>query len=405
MKKIAYYTLGCRANQYQTEVLRLQVASDKLQVVEFSSEADIYVINTCTVTIDADRKSRQAIRRALRQNPKAEVQVAGCFARLEGPKLKKLFPSIKIKEKLETWNLPPSTDKTKRVRMNLMIQDGCEHFCSYCIVPYARGKITSKPVDQVNNEAEQLIQAGAREIVLTGINLGTYQFDLSKVIQQLSAIPELLRIRLSSIEPMYISRGLIDAAAKLPKVCRHFHLPLQSGDNSILKKMDRNYTRDDYLGLVNYIRNKIPDCGITTDIIVGFPGEGDQEFQNTLDLVNQAKFSRIHIFPYSRRKGTPAAEFPEQVDEKAKKKRSKTLNSLRTRLMVEFASRYLNKEVEILVEQKGEGLTSNFIRCFFDDPADSSGNPIKIFVELANDSGEIRGQQKGPAFPKFPCFL
>jgi threonylcarbamoyladenosine tRNA methylthiotransferase MtaB len=380
MKKTTFYTLGCRANQAQTEVLRSSLPE----------EGDICVINTCTVTHDSERKSRQAIRKAIRENPKAKIIVTGCYAKLETDKLKKTFPKIEI---ITPPSLAPSSVEgpVPRIRMNLMIQDGCEHFCSYCIVPYARGKIKSKPLDQVAAEADQLIQAGAREIILTGINLGTYQYDLSKVINLLSSIENLFRIRLSSLEPMYIDRKLIDVIAKDPKVCKYLNIPLQSGDNSILKTMGRNYTSDDYLSLIDYARNKMPDCGITTDIIVGFPGEGEKEFQNTVNLVNRIKFSRIHIFSYSKRKETPAAEMPNQVDDKTKKARNKTLHDLRNKHMQEFADQYLNKEVEILVEQQGEGLTSNFIRCFFDSPSNSTGLLKTITAKLITNSGEIRG--------------
>jgi threonylcarbamoyladenosine tRNA methylthiotransferase MtaB len=286
-----------------------------------------------------------------------------------------------------------------------MIQDGCEHFCSYCIVPYARGKIKSKPLEQIVDEANQLVEAGAREIVLTGINLGTYQFDLPPAINRLSSFVSLHRIRLSSLEPMYITKELIDVVAATPKVCKHLHLPLQSGDNHILSAMHRNYSRDDYLDLIHYIRSKMPNCGITTDIMVGFPGEGEPEFQNTVDLIHQIKFSRMHIFTYSKRKSTPAAEFPNHVEPKMKKQRSKHLHKLRNKYMFEFANQYLNKEVEILVEQKGEGLTSNYIRCFYNDPSDSSGNLKKIFARYVTNSGEIREYREGPASPKYPCCL
>lgn len=370
MKKIAFYTLGCRANQAQTFGLECQMTNDKCQLVDFAEKADIYVINTCTVTIDADRKSRQAIRKALRQNPKAKIIVAGCYARLESKYLKLNFPSVELL--LEPRLSVSGSDLKPRIRANLMIQDGCEHFCSYCIVPYARGKIKSKPLKQVLEEAEQLVQAGAREIILTGINLGTYQHSLSSLLAHLSSLKNLYRVRLSSLEPMYLDRELIDTVAENTKVCNHFHIPLQSGDNGILSAMNRNYTRDDYLELIDYIRKKIPACGITTDVIVGFPGEGEKEFQNTIDIINEIKFSRVHIFSFSKRKGTPAADLPAQIDEKEKQKRNKYLHCLRKKYMIEFARNYLHQEVEILVEQKGEGLTSNYIRVLY--PAE--GNDI-----------------------------
>lgn len=390
-KKVAFYTLGCRANQYQTEVIKSQVLCPESCVVNFSSPADIYVINTCTVTHDAERKSRQAIRRALRQNPKAKVIVAGCYSKLEEKQLKKIFPSIEIKQfdNLVTKQSNPSP----RIRANLMIQNGCEHFCSYCIVPYARGKIWSKPLEQIIQEAQQLVMAGARELILTGINLGTYKTlnsDLSSVLKALNSIPNLLRIRISSIEPMYLTKSLIDAIATLPKVCNSLHIPLQSGDNNILKAMNRNYTINDYLELISYARKKIPLCSIGTDIIVGFPGETENQFQNTVKTIKQINFSRLHIFSYSPRKGTPAATFPNQIDVKTKKRRHKQLQELNQQLMQEFAKQYKDKQVEVLVEQQGEGLTSNFIRCFFDDPTNSSSQLKTISANSISHIGEIR---------------
>ncbi len=388
MKKIAFYTLGCRANQYQTFCLKCQMSNVKCQTVAFTGFADTYVINTCTVTEDAERKSRQAIRRALRQNPEAKVIVTGCHARLAEKHLKNEFPMVEFLLKPRISFSGPIAKS--RVRANLMIQDGCEHFCSYCIVPLARGKITSKSPKQVLDEANQLVRAGAREIVLTGINLGTYQFSLPALLNNLSLIPKLSRIRLSSLEPMYITKELIDKIAKTPKVCKHLHIPLQSGNNTILKAMRRNYTRNDFLELVDYTRGKIPECGITTDIIVGFPGEGEREFQDTVDLIEQIKFSRLHVFPYSKRQDTPAAKLQNQVDGNIKKERSKLLHKLRTKYMFEFANQYKGKEVEILVEQKGEGLTSNYIRCFFNDPADSSGALKRILAKTITALGEIK---------------
>lgn len=389
MKKAAFYTLGCKANQYQTEVIKSNFIGPMSEVVEFGHPADVYVINTCAVTEDADRKSRQAIRRALRLGKK--VIVTGCYAKLEGEKLKEAFPEITLTPfPLSHWERGIVGVRAVRVRANLMIQDGCENYCSYCVVPHARGKIKSKPADDVVEEAKRLVNAGAREIILTGINLGTYQFGLSEVICRLSAVDGILRIRLSSIEPMYLTKELIDILAETRGVCHHLHVPLQSGDNDILKAMNRNYTRDDYLETINYLRDKIPDCGITTDIIIGFPGEGEKEFRNTVDLINKIKFSRLHIFTYSKRKETPAAGFSNQIDMETKKHRSRVLHELRVKHMKAFAEQYLGKEIEILVEQKGEGLTSNYIRCFFNDPSDSSGNLKKLFVRSVNDSGEIR---------------
>ena len=389
MLSIAFYTLGCKANQYQTELFKAQLLAENIQLTSFDHKADIYVINTCTVTEDADRKSRQAIRRALRQNPKASIILSGCYAKLEAEQLKDLFPSLEISS-LPSLS-PLLTPAAQMVRAPLMIQDGCEHFCSYCIVPYARGKFKSKPIEQILVEAKQLIKAGAKEIILTGINLGAYQLNLPEVIQQLSAVPDLLRIRLSSIEPMYLTKELINVVAENPKVCKHLHLPLQSGDDNILKSMHRPYSAQDYLENIHYIRKKMPDCGVTTDIIVGFPGEGEKEFKNTVDLIHQIKFSRLHIFSYSKRRNTPASNFKNQVDTKTKQRRNKILQELRKKYMHDFATRYLKREVEILVEQKGEGLTSNYIRCYFDDTNNPMGSIQHLTAKTTTTEGEIRG--------------
>lgn len=370
-------TFGCRANQYQTDLLSGQL----------SNADNTCLINTCSVTVDAERSSRRAIRRALSQGKK--VIVCGCLARLAGDKLKKEFRDIEIRD-LDPL-VPSSQFSVPNIRANLLIEDGCEHFCSYCIVPYARGKVQSKPADQVIDEAKELVRAGAREIVLTGINLGAYQHDLVSLIGHLSLIEGLLRIRLSSIEPMYLTEKLIDGIAATPKVCRSLHVPLQSGDDGILKAMNRDYSRNDYLALVDHARKKIPDCGLSTDVIVGFPGEGEKEFQNTVDLINKAMFSRLHVFSYSRRTGTPAVNFPGHVNPVIKKQRNRSLRELGARQMRSFAEQYLGQEVELLVEQKGEGLTSNYIRCFFNDPLNPIGTIKKIFARSANNSGEIRG--------------
>ncbi|NQT30116.1 MAG: MiaB/RimO family radical SAM methylthiotransferase [Candidatus Saganbacteria bacterium] len=398
MKKFAFYTLGCRANQYQTDRLKSSILQahkcTNAEVIHFSKKADTYVINTCMVTLDAERKSRQAIRRALRQNPKAKIFVAGCYAILAKKELGKSFPNIEIMlaDPLQPRSLTQKPNK--KVRRNLMIQDGCEHFCAYCIVPYARGKVRSKPLPQVIDEARQLVASGAREIILTGINLGTYGKDFSdlcSMLRALCSLSGLLRLRISSIEPMYLTQELIDVIAKTGKVCHHLHIPVQSGDNNILKAMKRNYTCQDFIEIVDYIRRKIPDCAIATDIMVGFPGEGGKEFQNTIDLVNQIKFSRIHVFSYSKRAKTSAAKLSNQVDTATKKHRNIILQQLRIKYMEEFAKPYLGKDVEILVEQKGEGLTNNFIRCFFDDPKDSSGQLKQIRAKTLNHLGEIQG--------------
>ncbi|MFC1496337.1 MiaB/RimO family radical SAM methylthiotransferase [Candidatus Margulisiibacteriota bacterium] len=359
MKKAAFYTLGCRSNQYETEVLKKDLSKEYKIIDGFNEEADLFVINTCTVTHDAERKSRQAIRRALREGKK--VVVAGCYANLEKQQIKKMFPDVEILKVNGTANSFAGSTPL-RVRANLMLESGCENFCAYCIVPYARGKIKSKPAAEAVKEAEAMVKNGVREIILTGINLGAYQYSLVEVLDRFSMIKELLRIRISSIEPMYITPELIDTVAKLPKVCNYFHIPLQSGDDKILKAMGRKYTVKEYIHIIDTIRKVIPDCGITTDLIAGLPGEDDNSFNTTVTTINRIRFSGIHLFPYSKRKGTRAAKMDNQVGVKTIKKRMETLQKLRDMHKAEFISRFIGKEVEILVESKGEGLTGNYIR-------------------------------------------
>ena len=388
--KFAIHTLGCRANQYQSfGLVNLQLTTNNEQLVEFGEPADVYIINTCTVTADADKKSRNAIRRALKLAKK--VIVTGCYARLKGKELKELFPEIHLTPSppidLTTYQPLPAGRQgnylTPKIRENLMIEDGCDNFCSYCIVPYARGKVQRKSAANILKEAKAMVEAGVREIVLTGINLGAWG-ELSPLLTKMSEIENLARIRLSSIEPQYVSDKLLQTIVENKKVCRHLHIPLQSGDDFILNAMNRQYLTKDYLKLIEKINNLIPDCGITTDIIVGFPGEGEAEFRNTVDFLEKARFSRIHIFTFSRRDLTAASNFPYQVDAKTKKERYAILNKLRSKYMERFAEKYLGKEVEILVEQKGEGLTSNYIRVRFDDPIDSSGKLCKMFIKQDN---------------------
>ncbi|MFH1617417.1 MAG: tRNA (N(6)-L-threonylcarbamoyladenosine(37)-C(2))-methylthiotransferase MtaB [Candidatus Margulisiibacteriota bacterium] len=405
MTKIAFYTLGCKSNQYETEAMKSQCPT--LEIVPFNSKADIYVINTCTVTSDADKKSRQAIRKALKNDQSAQVVVTGCYSELCARELEKEFPGIrllKIQDKKELlkhiyshtktprpsrWGfgvgiyLPKENSqchfKEGRVRRNLMVEDGCENFCSYCIVPYARGKVRTLPIGEVVEEANKMVDSGCREIVLTGINLGEFK-ELPALITELNNIASLSRVRLSSIEPMYVTDELIAAVAGTPKTCRHLHVPLQSGDDGVLKAMNRNYCLDDYKKIIEKARKNIPECAITTDIIVGLPGEGPTAFENTKNAVEEIGFSRIHIFTYSPRKGTAAAKMPEQVDPKTKKQRYDILNKSREKLMRQFAEKYLEKEVEVLIEQPGEGLTHNYIRVKSKEINEDIGKIITIKI-------------------------
>jgi threonylcarbamoyladenosine tRNA methylthiotransferase MtaB len=397
--KIAFYTLGCRSNQYETDVMKKICSAAGFEIVSFEKQADIYVINTCTVTGNADKKSRHAIRMAKKKNGDSMVIATGCYVEAGPPELFKISEVdilLKNNDKAHLLDYLPKINKPieqpplkKLIRANLMIENGCENSCSYCIVPFVRGKITSKPFDQVIAEAKAMVKDGVKEIVLTGINLGEYgpmtndqipiakqiqisnfQISLPKLIGEISKIDGLLRIRLSSIEPMYINEALIKTIKDDPKVCKHLHIPAQSGDDKILKAMNRNYTSKDFLNMTKKIREQIKDIAITTDIIIGFPGEDDKAFKNTCKLAEQARFSRIHIFSYSDRPGTEASKLPNKIDPKTLAIRHEKLEEIRDKLMLKVHMSFRKRPVEVLIEQKDrktgmyEGLTGGFIRVF-----------------------------------------
>ena len=418
MPKIAFYTLGCRSNQYETDVMKKICSSAGFDIVPFEEQADIYVINTCTVTGNADKKSRHAIRIVKKKNSNSTIIATGCYVETDSFNMGDADFILHNKNKLNIVNhirdeiremrdakiLPsPTSHLASRVRLNLMIENGCENFCSYCIVPFVRGKITSKPFEQVMAEAKSMIKDGVKEIVLTGINLGEYRTDLPSptshlpsLVNALSKIDGLLRIRMSSIEPMYITDGLIKVVKENPKVCKHLHIPAQSGDDKILKAMNRNYTSKDFLNMTKKIREQIKDIAITTDIIIGFPGEDEKAFKNTCTLAEQARFSRIHIFSYSDRPGTAASKLPDKIDPKTIAIRHEKLEEIRDKLMLKFHRSFRKRPVEVLIEQKDrktgmyEGLSGGFIRVFMagDDTGDEClGRLIPVkFMEFQGEN-------------------
>ena len=387
MTKIAFYTLGCKSNQYETDKMIEQVRSLGYDVIPYPQAADIYVINTCTVTSNAAKKSRNAVRHSKKLNPNAKVIFTGCDAEMENiPEADVILPNkdkFDLSKHLASFCLPTSnassSSSSSRIRANLMIEDGCQNYCSYCIVPRVRGKVRSRPMEEIICEAEKMVASGVKEIVLTGINLGEFPV-LPSLISHLSSLDGLLCIRLSSIEPQYVTDELIDIIRSNPKVCRHLHIPMQSGDDKILKSMNRRYTSKQYLQMVKNIKEKIQDIAITTDIIVGFPGEDEKAFKNTCGAVDKIKFSRIHIFSYSDRPGTAAFNLENKIDPKITAIRYKKMGQMRDKYMLQFHRSFIKKPMEVLVEQKDrktgmyEGLTTNYIRVFLqgDDMGDDS---------------------------------
>ena len=394
--KVALTTLGCKVNHYETEAMRELFVQDGWEIAAFSEAADVYVINTCTVTQTSDTKSRQMIARAHRMNPDALVVAVGCYAQtapeavaaLEGVGLvigtsgrKEIVPRVKeallakageafISPLYEMREFEPlSAVRDSRTRATLKIQDGCVNFCSYCIIPYARGPLRSRPPEEISSEVALLSAEGYREIVLTGIHLASYGRDLEQEhVTLLDAIarasePEgIRRIRLGSLEPLFVTETVAKALSENPKICRQFHLSLQSGSNTVLKRMNRRYTAQEYLEAIALLRRSMPDCAVTTDVIAGFPGETEQEHQETLAFCERAAFARMHVFPFSLRKGTKAESLPGHLPKAVKEARAKELIYLGKRLTEQYLAAQIGRVVEVLAESDGAGYSGNYIR-------------------------------------------
>ena len=398
MKKAAFYTLGCKVNQYETEAMQELFEQAGYTTVDFSQKADVYVINTCTVTHLGDRKSRQMIRRAVKLNPCAVIAVTGCYAqtapedirRIEGVNLilgaKDRDRIVELAEAVGSQDTlcmvsPMSREQPfeelsvhgyqNRTRAYIKVQEGCNQFCTYCIIPYARGPIRSRPSEDVLKEAALLCDNGFSEIILTGIHIASYGADkgqpsLANLIRSVADTPGLRRIRLSSIEPMTLDEDFVEELLQCPKLCPHFHISLQSGCDETLRRMNRRYTTEQFRQITARIRSRFPDAAVTTDIMVGFPGETEEEFARTLDFVREISFADAHIFEYSPRKGTPAAKYPDQVDPAVKKQREQLIAKVCEDSRNAFLDSFIGRELEVLFERAVadgvyEGKTPNYI--------------------------------------------
>lgn len=427
MKTVAFHTLGCKVNQYETEAMEELFEKSGYNIVEEDEAADVYVINTCTVTNLSDRKSRQFIRKSKKINSQSVIAVVGCYSQVspeevagiegvdviigttdrnkvvelceeaaESKQKINIVKNIKAHKEFEKINIE---DIKARTRGNIKIQDGCNQFCSYCIIPYARGPIRSRAYDEIIEECNKLAAAGFKEVVLTGIHIASYGKDnkketLIQVLEGLSKVEGIERIRLGSLEPTLIDVEFLNAIVNSGKVCDHFHLSLQSGSNTVLDRMNRKYTTEIYTDKVELIRKYLPDAGITTDIIVGFPGESDEEFKETCEFVEKIQFSRIHVFKYSPRKGTPAAEFEDQIDGNIKNIRSDQLISLGERLTEEFNKGFIGRDMDVLFEEENkrlentyEGYTTNYMRVRIISDCNLIGNIKK--VKIMESKGDI----------------
>ena len=376
--KIGFCTLGCKVNQYETEAIKEIFINNGWEIGEFSDICDAYVINTCTVTHLSDRKSRQMIRRAYTKNKNAVIAVLGCFAQMspkEVEKIEGVSIVIGTKNKLKAYeliskkakeNIVTPVDKEdyedmeitlfeSKTRAIIKAQDGCNNFCSYCIIPYARGRIRSRNPENIYNECLRLSENGFLEIVLAGIHICSYgkdleDYDLLKLLKKIHKIEGIKRIRLSSIEPNAFTDEFIYALKDLPKVCHHFHISLQSGCDETLKRMNRKYDSLFYKNICDKILKEFPDSAITTDLIVGFPGESEEEFSKTKEFINSIPFYQIHTFKYSKREGTKASLMENQVSPEVKDKRSKEIIKISQEKQKAFEEKHLGNEVEILIE-------------------------------------------------------
>ncbi|WP_203361703.1 tRNA (N(6)-L-threonylcarbamoyladenosine(37)-C(2))-methylthiotransferase MtaB [Bacillus sp. REN10] len=425
MPTVAFQTLGCKVNHYETEAIWQLFKSQNYERVDFEATADVYVINTCTVTNTGDKKSRQVIRRAVRKNPDAVICVTGCYAQTSPAEIMAI-PGVDVvvgtqdrakmldyieqfkqerqpingvgnimKNRVyEELDVPAFTDRT---RASLKIQEGCNNFCTFCIIPWARGLMRSRDPQEVLRQAQQLVDAGYKEIVLTGIHTGGYgsdmkDYNLAMLLADLEKVKGLKRIRISSIEASQLTDEVIDVIDRSNIVVRHLHVPLQSGSNTVLKRMRRKYTMEQFADRLNRLKQALPGLAVTSDVIVGFPGETEEEFMETYNFIKEHQFSELHVFPYSKRTGTPAARMDDQVDEEVKNERVHRLIALSDQLAKEYASRFEGEVLEVIPEEpfkEGEkeglyvGYTDNYLKVVFEATEEMVGQIVKVKITKA----------------------
>lgn len=426
MSTVAFHTLGCKVNHYETEAIWQLFKEQGYERTEFERLSDVYVINTCTVTNTGDKKSRQVIRRAVRSNPDAVICVTGCYAQTSPAEIMAI-PGVdivvgtqdrtKLLEYIEQYraerkpinavgnimknriyeelDVPAFTDRT---RASLKIQEGCNNFCTFCIIPWARGLMRSRDPQEVIRQAQQLVDAGYQEIVLTGIHTGGYgedlkDYNLAQLLRDLEQeVKGLKRLRISSIEASQLTDEVIAVLKQSNIVVRHLHIPIQSGSDTVLKRMRRKYTMAFFANRLERLRDALPDLAITSDVIVGFPGETEEEFMDTFNFIRDHRFSELHVFPYSMRTGTPAARMDGQIDEAVKNERVHRLIELNDQLAKEYASRYEGKLLEIIPEEESTdhptagmlvGYTDNYLKVAISGDESLIGKIVKVKITKA----------------------
>ena len=443
MKTVAFITLGCKVNQYETNAMTQQFIEKGYEVVEHTQKADIYIVNTCTVTNMSDRKSRQMLRRVKELNKEAIVVACGCYAQVAKEELEKIEEInlvlgnnekkdivehvekyiknqiskkseedkrhieikntkvqqiTKIQKKVETQIEDVMNQKefvefgditfTEKTRAVIKIQDGCDRFCSYCIIPYARGRVRSRKPEHILSEIRKIAKEGIKEVVITGIHIASYgkdfkqEYRLIDLLEEMNEIEGIERIRLGSIEPLLITEEFVSRLEKLSKICHQFHLSLQSGCDETLNRMNRRYTTEQFKEITKLLRKTFEDAILTTDIIVGFPGESEEEFEKTYEFLKEIKFYKMHVFKYSPRKGTKAAVMPNQIDGNKKEERSKKLIELSNENEKAYNEQYVGKEVEVLFEEEKNGMwqghTKNYILAHYKTEENLENKMIKL---------------------------
>lgn len=422
--KIAFHTLGCKVNQYETEAMKERFIEAGYEIVQENKPADVYVINTCTVTNVADRKSRQFIRRARKMNRYAKVVVTGCYAQtkpyevagMDGVNLvigneekqnivslieniqTENETSVKVErpDKLCQYNGLEIKGMRGKDRAYVKIEDGCDRFCSYCVIPYARGRVRSRSEEEIIAESRNLIESGYRELILTGINTALYGKDihgcsLDLLLKRMDSFNSDYRIRLSSLEPTVVDADFVERLFPIDHLCHHLHLSLQSGSDRILKRMNRHYIIEEYIKIVDRIKEFDPLYGISTDIIVGFPGENEKDFQCSIDIIDKIDFCKVHCFRYSPRKGTSAADMQDQIPGQVKNERMERLTLAAEKSEMRFAERNIGSVCNVLIEEDGTGYTGNYIKVNTIDGCASASDTFQRTRLKCIENGKIRG--------------
>ena len=417
-RKVAFVTLGCKVNQYESNAMAQKFIDKNYEICDIEDSPDIIIVNTCTVTNIADRKSRQLLRKVKEENPNAVVVACGCYVQVAKDKIddiEEIDISIGNSEKKDIVQIVENyiyqkekinnifdinkekdfsemgaVTYTEKTRATIKIQDGCNNFCTYCLIPYARGRVRSRKKENIIKEVEEVAQKGIQEIVITGIHIASYGLDFSEdykmidLLEDLNKIDGIKRIRLGSLEPSLITEEFTQRLSKLEKICNHFHLSLQSGCDETLKRMNRKYTTKEFREVAKRLRSYFKDANLTTDVIVGFPGETNEEFTKTYEFLKEIKFYKMHVFKYSPREGTPASKMQNQIDGKTKEERSQKLIELSDKNQEEYNKKYFSEPQEVLFEELKDGIwtgyTTNYVKVSYKSDENLENKIVKILL-------------------------